>query len=77
MASYDPEKHNIKHAWMPMRMKWTSPSADLMFDKERAYRFVRTLTDAGCAITWGNTNTDGFFTKDEMDIMKKVDKSYK
>ncbi|MDW5289709.1 hypothetical protein [Formosa sp. PL04] len=74
MASYNPEKHNIKHAWMPMRMKWTSPSADLMFDKEQAYRFVRTLTDSGCAITWGNTNTNGFITKDEMDIMKDIDR---
>ncbi len=74
MANYDKEKHNIKHAWMPMRMKWTSPRADLMFDTEQAYRFVRTLTDANCAITWGNTNTNGFITEDEMAIMKEIDK---
>lgn len=74
MKSYDPSKHNVKHAWMPMRMKWTSPSANLMFDNEQAYRFVRTLTDAGCSITWGNTNTNGFITKDEMDIMKEIDR---
>ncbi len=73
MKSYDPAQHNVKHAWMPMRMKWTSPNADLMFDKEQAYRFVRTLTDSGCSITWGNTNTNGFITPDEMDIMKEID----
>ncbi len=74
MASYDPTKHSVKHAWMPMRMKWTSPRAKLMFDAEQAYRFVRTLTDAGCAITWGNTQTNGAMTKEEMDIMKEIDR---
>ncbi|WP_299668882.1 hypothetical protein [uncultured Polaribacter sp.] len=74
MASYDPTKHTIKHAWMPMRMKWTSPRANLVFDVEQAYRFVRTLTDGGCAITWGNTQTNGAMTKDEMDIMKEIDR---
>ena len=74
MDSYDPKKHNVKHAWMPMRMKWTSPKANLMFDKEQAYRFVRTLTDAGCALTWGNTQTNGSISKDEMDILEEIDK---
>lgn len=74
MASYDPNKNNVKHAWMPMRMQWTRPNAELMFDEEQAYRFVRTLTDAGAAITWGNTNTNGFISADEMEIMKEVDR---
>lgn len=74
MANYDPAKHTVKQAWMPMRMKWTNPKAKLMFDVEQAYRFVRTLTDANCAITWGNTNPNGFITKDEMDIMKEIDR---
>ena len=74
MASYDPGRHNVKHAWMPMRMKWTNPKAELMFDKEQAYRFVRTLTDAACALTWGNTQTNGSISKDEMDIMKEIDR---
>ncbi|MBP0904929.1 hypothetical protein ACFSKN_18405 [Mariniflexile gromovii] len=74
MTNYEVTKDNIKHAWMPMRMKWTSPKAELMFDTEQAYRFVRTLTDAGCAITWGNTNTYGFITEDEMVLMKEIDK---
>ncbi len=74
MANYNPIKHTVKHAWMPMRMKWTSPKAKLMFDVEQAYRFVRTLTDANCAITWGNTNTNGLITRDEMQVMKEIDR---
>ena len=73
MASYDPDRHNVKHAWMPMRMLWTNPKAKLMFDKEQAYRFVRTLTDASCALTWGNTQTNGSISADEMVIMKEID----
>lgn len=74
MAHYDPAKHNIKHAWMPMRMKWTDRKAELMFDNEQAYRYVRTLTDAGCALTWGNTQTNGLISKDEMVVMMEVDR---
>ena len=74
MADYDASKHNIKHAWMPMRMLWTDPKAKLMFNEEQAYRFVRTLTDGDCAITWGNTQTKGSISKDEMTIMKEIDR---
>lgn len=56
-----------------MRMQWTSPKANLMFDKEQAYRFVSTLTDAGRALTWGNTQANASISKDEMDILKELD----
>ncbi|MDX2431691.1 MAG: T9SS type A sorting domain-containing protein [Bacteroides sp.] len=74
MANYDASQHTIKHAWMPMRMKWTDPKAKLMFNEEQAYRFVRTLTDGDCALTWGNTQTNGSISKDEIVVMKEIDR---
>ena len=73
-GSYDGSRKTVKHAWMPMRSTWTGVSSELMFEEEKAYRFVRTLTDAGAAITWGNTSSNGVITSDEMAIMKEIDR---
>lgn len=63
----------VKHAWMPMRQNWTNRNFSLLFEEEQAYRFVRTLTDGNCAITWGNTQTNGKITPGEMTIMREID----
>lgn len=70
---FDADKDLVKHAWMPMRQRWTNSGYPLLFEVEQAYRFVRKLTDGGCAITWGNTQTDGKITPEEMNIMKEID----
>ncbi|WP_139958821.1 T9SS type A sorting domain-containing protein [Flavicella sediminum] len=70
---FNPETDIVKHAWVPMRNNWTSTSFPLLFDVEQAYRFVRTLTDANCAITWANAKTNGKIIPEEMEIMKEID----
>ncbi|MBP0905411.1 T9SS type A sorting domain-containing protein [Mariniflexile gromovii] len=70
---FNPDTDLVKHAWIPMRQNWTNSSFPLLFEVEQAYRFVRTLTDGNCAITWGNTQTDGKITPEEMSIMKEID----
>jgi len=71
-GSYDGSKEALKHYFCPIRDKWSSPNAALMFEEEQAYRFVRTFTDAGACITWSTTLTDGFITDDEMEIMQEI-----
>lgn len=70
---FNPETDIVKHAWVPMRNNWTNTSFPLLFEEEQAYRFVRTLIDANCAITWANGKTNGKIIKEEMDIMKEID----
>ena len=71
-GSYDGSKEAVKHYFCPIRDKWSSPNAELMFEVEQAYRFVRTLTDPGACITWSTTLTDGFISDDEMEIMVEI-----
>ena len=71
-SSYDGSKHTLKHYFCPIREKWSVASADLVFEVEQAYRFVRTFTDAGAAITWSTTITDGMISSDEMPIMQEI-----
>lgn len=71
-GSYDGSKDAIKHYFCPIRERWSVPTVDIVFEVEQAYRFVRTLTDAGATITWSTTITDGFITDDEMEIMEDI-----
>ena len=71
-GSYDCSKGTLKHYFAPIRQQWSVARADLIFEVEQAYRFVRTFTDAGAAITWSTTPTDGFITDDEMAIMQEI-----
>jgi len=70
--TYDESKYALKHGWFPIRNSWSSSRAELMFDVEQAYRFVRTITDGGAAMTWSTTQDDGYMTADEMDIMIEI-----
>jgi len=70
--SYDCSKGTLKHYFAPVRQQWSVAGANLIFEVEQAYRFVRTFTDAGAAITWSTTPTDGFITNDEMAIMQEI-----
>ncbi|MHA2939046.1 hypothetical protein ACXJY6_12235 [Vibrio sp. RC27] len=70
--SYDGSNNTLKHGWFPIRNSWSGSNADLVFEVEQAYRFVRTITDDGAAMTWSTTQTDGYMTSDEMDIMIEI-----
>ncbi|WP_179351272.1 T9SS type A sorting domain-containing protein [Winogradskyella vidalii] len=71
-GTFDGNKDAIKHYFCPIRDRWSVASADLVFETEQAYRFVRTLTDVGAAITYSTTITDGSITDDEMAIMEAI-----
>lgn len=68
----------LKHAWFPIRERWHVEFFDLVFGLEQAYRFTKSLTDAGASITWANTTTNetlgkaGHMMADEMAIMKEI-----
>lgn len=66
-------KRIIRHWWGPMRQSWTGTSEPLLFDTEQAYRFVRTLTDAGGAFTWANNVINGEIPQEEYDIFQVID----
>ena len=70
--SFDGVKLVLKHYFAPIREQWSVASADLVFEVEQAYRFVRTFTDAGATITWSTTITDGSISDDEMNIMLEI-----
>lgn len=77
--TYNGAKQVVKHAFIPLRSRWTVFTSDFMFnDDEQAYRIVRTLTDAGAAITWSATldgswyDTDGNIMQEEMDLFKEI-----
>ncbi|WP_339881467.1 T9SS type A sorting domain-containing protein [Polaribacter vadi] len=71
-SSYDGSKQALKHYFVPIRERWSVASADLVFETEQAYRFVRTFTDAKATMTWSTTITDGFISADEMTIMQEI-----
>ncbi|MDO6802479.1 Ig-like domain-containing protein [Wenyingzhuangia sp. 1_MG-2023] len=68
-------KKILRHFWTPMRQNWTSTKSTfpVLFDVEQAYRFVRTLTDAGGAHSWANTVTAGAITQEEFVMFKEID----
>mgnify|MGYP000302137093 FL=1 len=65
-------KEVVSHAWLPMRKTWTGANETLVFNEEQAYRFVRRITDASAAITWGNTVVSGSISEDEMVILEEI-----
>ncbi|WP_298946195.1 T9SS type A sorting domain-containing protein [uncultured Polaribacter sp.] len=71
-SSYDGSKQTLKHYFIPIRERWSVASADLVFETEQAYRFVRTFTDALATMTWSTTITNGYISTDEMTIMQEV-----
>ncbi|NRD20681.1 T9SS type A sorting domain-containing protein [Winogradskyella eckloniae] len=71
-SSYNGVKQALKHYFVPIRQQWSVASADLVFEIEQAYRFVRTFTDPGATMTWSTTITDGYITADEMAIMQEI-----
>jgi len=73
-SSYNGSKQTLKHYFIPIRQKWSVASADLIFETEQAYRFVRTFTDAKATLTWSTTISDGFISSDEMVIMKEINR---
>jgi len=70
--TYDGSHYALKHAWFPIRDSWSVYSADLVFEVEQAYRFTRTITDGGAAMTWSTTERKGYMSKDEMEIMVEI-----
>jgi len=66
-------KYILRHWWGPMRQKWNGQNDPLLFDAEQAYRFVRTVTDAGGAYSWSNTILNGAIPQDEFKILKTID----
>ncbi|WP_298946191.1 T9SS type A sorting domain-containing protein [uncultured Polaribacter sp.] len=71
-STYDGSKQTLKHYFVPIRERWSVASADLVFENEQAYRFIRTFTDAKATMTWSTTITDGYISDDEMVIMKEL-----
>ncbi|WP_025744037.1 carbohydrate-binding protein [Aquimarina pacifica] len=71
-------KQVLKHGWFPTRRRWHLPQEDLMFDLEQAYRFVKSVSDAGASITFATTTASaslgnaGHMMSDEMAILKEV-----
>jgi len=70
--TYDGATYAVKHGWFPIRDKWSGSTANLIFEVEQAYRFTRTITDAGAAMTWSTTQNHGYITADEMQIMAEI-----
>jgi hypothetical protein len=72
--SYNGSKDVLKHAFHPMRQRWSVSKTELVFkDVDQAYRFVRTITDGDCGFTWATTTDNkGFMMRDEMDILKEI-----
>lgn len=72
--NYKENKDVLKHAWFPIRKRWSVAKTDLVFEVEQAYRFVRTITDNGAAMTWSTTQKNGYMMRDEMKIMTEINK---
>lgn len=70
--SYDGSSYTLKHGWFPIRDSWSGSTADLVFEVEQAYRFVRTITDGGATMTWSTTQSNGAMPDDEMEIMIEI-----
>jgi len=70
--TYGGSSYALKHAWFPIRDSWSGSTADLVFEVEQAYRFTRTITDGGAAMTWSTTQSKGYMTADEMEIMVEI-----
>jgi len=73
---WDSYKNNnavLKHAWFPIRERWSVAKTGLVFEVEQAYRFTRRISDAGAAMTWSTTQNRGYMSADEMAIMVEIE----
>ena len=70
--TYDGSSYALKHAWFPISETWSNTRSDIVFEVEQAYRFTRTITDGGAAMTWSTTQDNGFMSADEMEIMVEI-----
>jgi len=70
--SFEGKNEVLKHAWFPIRTKWSVAKVDLVFEVEQAYRFTRRIYDAGASITWSTTQDGGYMSTDEMQIMLEI-----
>jgi len=73
-GSYDESTYALKHGWFPIRETWSVARSDLVFEVEQAYRFTRTITDGGAAMTWSTTQDNGYMSADEMKIMVEIER---
>lgn len=71
--SYEGKNDVLKHAWFPIRARWSVAKTDLVFEIEQAYRFTQKLTNAGAAMTWSTTQVNGYMSTDEMEIMLEIE----
>ncbi len=71
--NYKGKKDVLKHAWFPIRARWSVAKTDLVFEIEQAYRFTQKLTNAGAAMTWSTTQVNGYMSTDEMEIMLEIE----
>ncbi len=76
-VSAESGKTQVKHMFVPIRRRWSvnNPIIDypIMYDNDQAYRFVKRITDAGGAITFSTTITDGGLPMpDENAVLKHV-----
>ena len=69
--SYE-DNYALKHGWFPIRDSWSGHTAELIFEVEQGYRFVRKITDGGAAMTWSTTQNRGYMSADEMEIMIEI-----
>ena len=72
--TYNGDTYALKHAWFPIRSSWSGSRSELIFGLHQAYRFTRTITDAGAAMTWSTTQDGGYMSDDEMKIMVKINR---
>lgn len=73
-TSFKGDKKVLKHAWFPIRERWSVAKTKLVFGVEQAYRFTRSITDNGAAMTWSTTQFKGAMKPDEMKIMIEINK---
>ncbi|MDQ2044939.1 hypothetical protein NRL14_14475 [Pseudoalteromonas sp. 20-92] len=71
--NYKGKNSVLKHAWFPIRARWSVAKTELIFEIEQAYRFTRKITDAGAAMTWSTTQKNGYMSIDEMEIMLEIE----
>jgi len=71
--SYKSNSAVLKHAWFPIRERWSVAKTGLVFEVEQAYRFTRRITDADAAMTWSTTQNRGYMSADEMTIMVEIE----
>lgn len=70
-SSFDGSKEATKHLFLPIRSTWSSERSELMFESEQAYRFVKTITDAGGSVTFSTTTDNNGTTMEDEEVVLK------